>query len=125
MKRLKNVNINKFDPNTLTEDEIECFARLDIDPDTITWNRVLDTNDRFLRGITVGQSPTEKGQTRKTQFDITVASELMAIIALSNDMAHMINRIERIVVAHNKNGEPITCLDLGVSGAVAVLLKDC
>jgi len=125
MKRLKNLNINKFDPNTLTEDEIECFSRLDIDPDTITWNRVLDTNDRFLRGITVGQSLTEKGQTRKTQFDITVASELMAIIALSNDMADMINRIERIVVAHNKNGEPVSCLDLGVSGAVSVLLKDC
>ena len=49
----------------------------------------------------------------------------MAIIALSNDMADMINRIERIVVAHNKNGEPVSCLDLGVSGAVAVLLKDC
>lgn len=125
LKRLINININKSDPNILTKDEIECFSRLNIDPDTITWNRVIDTNDRFLRGITIGQSPTENGQIRKTQFDITVASELMAIMALSNDINDMNNRIEKIIVAHNKNGEPISCLDLGVSGAVSVLLQDC
>ena len=55
------------DPDSLTPEEREAFVRLDIDPSTITWNRVIDTNDRFLRKITVGQSATEKGQTRETQ----------------------------------------------------------
>lgn len=130
MRRLCNLgininNINESNDFSLLKEQISDFVRLDIDPGTITWNRVIDTNDRFLRRITVGQSDTEKGQIRETQFDITVASELMAIIALSNDMYDMITRIENIVVAHNKRGGPITCLDLGVSGAVAVLLKDC
>lgn len=127
--RLQNLGIDVSNINTpdfqLTQEQISEFVRLNIEPDTITWNRVIDTNDRFLRKITVGLSATEKGQSRDTQFDITVASELMAIIALSNSMNDMIQRIERIVVAHNNRGEPITCLDLGVSGAVAVLLKDC
>ena len=125
LKRLKNLNITQENPKLLELDDIGKFVRLDFDVDTITWNRVIDTNDRYLRKITVGQSSTEKNFTRETQFDITVASELMAIIALSNDMNDMINRIENIVVGHNKKGHPITCLDLGVSGAVAVLLKDC
>ena len=56
-----------MDPDELTDEEIERFALLKIDPATITWQRVYDTNDRFLRSITVGQSPTEKGQERKTQ----------------------------------------------------------
>lgn len=112
-------------PTDLTPEQINKFARLNIDPETITWNRVIDTNDRFLRKITIGQAPTEKNQTRETQFDITVASELMAIIALSTSYEDMIERIERIVVAKTKTDHhPITCADLGVSGAVAVLLKD-
>ncbi|XP_074092256.1 C-1-tetrahydrofolate synthase, cytoplasmic isoform X1 [Macrotis lagotis] len=64
MRRLRRLGIEKDDPATLTEEEINRFARLDIDPETITWQRVLDTNDRFLRKITIGQSPTEKGHTR-------------------------------------------------------------
>lgn len=67
MKRLRKLGIDKIDPDTLTEEEIKKFAFLNIDPATITWQRVIDTNDRFLRAITVGQSPTEKGQERKTQ----------------------------------------------------------
>ena len=124
-KRLIKLGINKTDGMLLTPDEIKRFSRLDINPDTITWNRVIDTNDRFLRKIIIGKSPTEKDQIRETQFDISVASELMAIIALSNNVTDMINRIENIVVARSKTGNPITCLDLGVSGAVAVLLKEC
>ena len=67
MKRLRKLGIDKTNPHDLTEDEIRRFAFLDIDPDTITWQRVYDTNDRFLRKITVGQSATEKGHTRETQ----------------------------------------------------------
>ena len=62
------------------------FARLDIDPENVSWHRVLDVNDRYLRGITVGQSPTEKGIARQTQFDISVASEIMAILALTTSL---------------------------------------
>ena len=68
---------------------MERFARLDIDPATITWQRVIDTNDRYLRKITIGQSATEKGHTRETQFDIAVASEIMAVLALTTSLADM------------------------------------
>ena len=76
LRRLKRLDIDKTDPAALSPEEKRRFARLDIDPATITWNRVIDTNDRFLRKITIGESPTEKGHTRHTQFDITVASEV-------------------------------------------------
>src|SRR5580658_5410675 len=75
LRRLKKLGISKTDPNTLTPEERSRFARLDIDPETITWRRVLDTNDRMLRGITIGQGPEEKGFTRSTGFDIAVRSE--------------------------------------------------
>tara|TARA_R110002050_G_scaffold260977_1_gene400857 strand:+ start:221 stop:1051 length:831 start_codon:yes stop_codon:yes gene_type:complete len=83
LRRLAKLGIDKTDPASLTPEEITKFVRLDIDPNTITWNRVIDTNDRYLRKITVGQGPTEKGLTRETQFDITVASEIMAVLALT------------------------------------------
>lgn len=124
IRRLQNLGIDKTEPGSLTEEEIERFARLNIDPDTITWHRVIDTNDRFLRKITVGQSPTEQGRTRETQFDIAVASEIMAILALSNSMDDMKARFEKIVVATDTAGNPVTALDVGVSGALTVLMKD-
>lgn len=123
-RRLKKLGITKTDPNELTEDEIHRFARLDIDPETITWRRVLDVNDRHLRGVTIGQAPTEKGLSRQTGFDISVASECMAILALSNDLADMRERLGRMVVATSKNGDPVTCDDLGVGGALTALMKD-
>lgn len=123
-RRLKKLGITKTDPNELTEDEIHRFARLDIDPETITWRRVLDVNDRHLRGITVGTAPTEKGLTRETGFDISVASECMAILALSNDLGDMRERLGRMVVATSKNGDPVTCDDIGAGGALAALMKD-
>ncbi|KAH7130210.1 formate--tetrahydrofolate ligase-domain-containing protein [Dendryphion nanum] len=123
-RRLKKLGIDKTNPNDLTEDEIRRFARLDIDPDTITWRRVLDVNDRHLRQITVGQAPTEKGQTRVTGFDIAVASECMAILALSNDLADLRERLGRMVVASSRSGDPVTCDDIGAGGALAALLKD-
>lgn len=85
---------------------------------------MLDTNDRFLRKITIGQAPTEKGHTRTAQFDISVASEIMAVLALTSSLEDMRARLGKMVVASNKKGEPISCEDLGVSGALTVLMKD-
>ncbi|KEQ92580.1 hypothetical protein AUEXF2481DRAFT_68444 [Aureobasidium subglaciale EXF-2481] len=123
-RRLKKLGIDKTNPDDLTEDEIARFARLDIDPDTITWRRVLDVNDRHLRGITVGQAPTEKGQTRQTGFDISVASECMAVLALSNSLSDMRERLGRMVVASSRAGDPVTCDDIGVGGALTALMRD-
>jgi methylenetetrahydrofolate dehydrogenase (NADP+)/methenyltetrahydrofolate cyclohydrolase/formyltetrahydrofolate synthetase len=123
-RRLKKLGITKTNPDELTEDEIHRFARLDIDPSTITWRRVLDVNDRHLRGITIGTAPTEKGQTRETGFDISVASECMAILALSNDLNDMRERLGRMVIGSSKNGDPVTCDDLGAGGALTALMKD-
>ena len=123
-RRLKKLGITKTNPNDLTEEEIHRFARLDIDPETITWRRVLDVNDRHLRGITVGEAPTEKGAKRYTGFDISVASECMAILALSNDLGDMRERIGRMVVATSRSGDPVTCDDVGAGGALTALMKD-
>ncbi|KAF8136357.1 P-loop containing nucleoside triphosphate hydrolase protein [Boletus edulis] len=101
-KRLQKLGINKTNPNELTPEEINRFARLDIDPQTITWNRVLDVNDRFLRKVTIGRNSTEKGHEREAGFDIAVASECMAV----------------------KGGDAVTADDIGVGGALAVLMKD-
>ncbi|XP_076978511.1 C-1-tetrahydrofolate synthase, cytoplasmic isoform X1 [Tamandua tetradactyla] len=124
IRRLLRLGIEKTDPTTLTDEEINKFARLDIDPETITWQRVLDTNDRFLRKITIGQAPTEKGHTRMAQFDISVASEIMAVLALTSSLEDMRERLGKMVVASSKGGEPVTAEDLGVSGALTVLMKD-
>ncbi|KAM4679401.1 monofunctional C1-tetrahydrofolate synthase, mitochondrial [Amazona ochrocephala] len=124
LARLRRLGINKSDPGTLTEEEVSKFARLDIDPSTITWQRVVDTNDRFLRKITVGQANTEKGFIRQAQFDIAVASEIMAILALTTSLQDMKERLGKMVVANDKKGEPVTAEDLGVTGALAVLMKD-
>lgn len=124
LRRLKKLGINKTDPNELTPEERSRFVRLDIDPASITWRRVVDTNDRFLREITIGQGPEEKGLTRRTGFDITVASEIMAILALTTDLADMRERLGRIVIGTNRKGEAITAEDLGVAGAMTVLMKD-
>jgi methylenetetrahydrofolate dehydrogenase (NADP+)/methenyltetrahydrofolate cyclohydrolase/formyltetrahydrofolate synthetase len=123
-RRLKKLGIEKTNPDELTEDEIRRFARLDIDPETITWRRVLDVNDRHLRGITVGQAPTEKGLSRETGFDISVASECMAILALSNNLEDMRERLGRMVVASSRSGDPVTCDDIGAGGALAALMRD-
>ncbi len=122
--RLKKLGIDKTNPDDLTEDEIHRFVRLDIDPSTITWRRVVDINDRHLRVITVGQGPKEKGHTRQTGFDITVASEIMAILALTTDLADMRERFGKIVLATSYAGDPVTTEDLGVAGAMTVLMKD-
>ncbi|XP_061668384.1 monofunctional C1-tetrahydrofolate synthase, mitochondrial isoform X1 [Syngnathoides biaculeatus] len=122
--RLRRLGINKSDPASLTPQEVSSFVRLDIDPSKVTWQRVVDTNDRFLRKITVGQASTEKGQIRETGFDIAVASEIMAILALADSPEDMKRRLARMVVGTSRSGQPVTAEDLGVSGALAVLMKD-
>uniref|UniRef100_A0A6P7FBU1 C-1-tetrahydrofolate synthase, cytoplasmic n=1 Tax=Diabrotica virgifera virgifera TaxID=50390 RepID=A0A6P7FBU1_DIAVI len=124
LRRLKRLGINKTDPESLTPEERTKFARLNIDTNNIVWNRVLDINDRFLREITIGESPTEKGMTRKEGFQISVASEIMAILALARDIADFKERLANMVVAFDKNGKPVTADDLGATGALLVLLKD-
>lgn len=124
LRRMAKLGIDKTDPETLTPEERSRFARLDIDPSTITWSRVVDTNDRFLRTITIGQGDDEKGYERKTGYDITVASEIMAILALTTGLADMRERFGRIVIGTNKKGDAVTAEDLGVAGALTVLMKD-
>src|SRR5580658_4313502 len=124
LRRLKKLGIEKTNPNDLTLEERSRFARLDIDPDTITWRRVVDTNDRMLRQITIGEGPEEKGNTRVTGFDMAVASEIMAILALATSLKDMRERLGRMVIGSSRAGEPITADDLGTGGALTVLMKD-
>jgi len=124
LRRLKKLGINKTDPNELTTEERKRFARLDIEPANVTFRRVMDTNDRLLRTITIGQGPEEAGNERQTGFDITVASEIMAILALTTDLPDMRDRMGKIVIGTSKAGEAVTAEDLGVAGAMTVLMKD-
>ena len=201
LKRLHKLGIDKTDPAQLSEDEIKRFARLDIDPESVTWRRVIDTNDRFLRQITVGQvcrpacftavaacaprchttkcmgcsvaavciiaplrfatpsnapidrwiclstsvsaclvaarpvqlvwscrvstqGPNEKGQTRATGFDITVASEIMAVLALAISLPDMRRRLGAMVIGTSRRGDAVTADDVGAGGALTVLMKD-
>jgi formyltetrahydrofolate synthetase len=122
--RLEKLGITASDPDELTPEERVKLCRLDIDPATITWRRVMDTSDRFLRGITIGEGPDEKGFTRKTGFDITVASEIMAILALTTSLRDMRERLGKIVIGISKSGDAVTAEDLGVAGAMTVLMRD-
>ncbi|NIA07639.1 MAG: formate--tetrahydrofolate ligase [Actinobacteria bacterium] len=100
------------------------LKRLDIDPYSITWNRVVDVNDRALRNIIVGLGEAVDGRPRASGFDISVASEIMAILALSNSLEDMRQRMDKIVIGSSKSGDPITAKDLGVAGAMTVLMKE-
>ncbi len=107
------------------------LKRLDIDPATITWNRVVDVCDRSMRQIQIGFNDDDLADgspspifPRKTGVDITVASELMAILALTTGLKDLRERVGRVVFGLNKQGIPVTLEDLGVAGAVTVLLKD-
>ncbi|RPJ25462.1 MAG: formate--tetrahydrofolate ligase [Chloroflexi bacterium] len=124
LRRLKKLGIEKTDPNDLTPEERSRFARLDVDPDGIAWRRVMDTNDRFLREIQVGLGKEEAGHEHRSGFDITVASEIMAILALTTDLSDMRDRLGRMIVATDRKGQAVTAEDLGVAGALTVLMKD-
>ena len=95
---------------------------LDIDPENVTWPRVMDLNDRALRNVTVGQKG--EGVERETRFDITVASEVMAILCLATSLDDLKDRLSKVIVAYNKQGEPVTAGDIKAAGSMAVLLKD-
>ena len=123
--RLKKLGINKTDPEEMTPEERSRFVRLDIDPNSITWKRVIDTSDRFLRGITIGQGVEEKDKLqRSTGFDITVASEIMAVLALTTSVPDMRERLGKMMIGLSRKGEIISADDLGVGGALTVLMKD-
>ena len=124
LRRLKKLGIDKTNPEDLTPEERSRFARLDIDPDSVTWRRVIDTNVRYLREIETGLGPDEKGRSHRTGFDITVASEIMAILALTTSLADMRERLGAMVIGTSRGGEAITAEDLGVAGALTVLMKD-
>ena len=124
LRRLKKLGIDKTNPADLTPEEKRRMFRLDIDPASITWNRVLDISDRFLRVVKIGLGPEEKGLVRETGFDISVASEIMAILALTTGMADMRERLGRIVIGTSRAGVAVTADDLGVAGALTVLMKD-
>ncbi|HED04934.1 MAG TPA: formate--tetrahydrofolate ligase [Candidatus Fraserbacteria bacterium] len=100
------------------------LKRLSIDPYSITWNRVLDVNDRALRQVVLGLGRAVDGVPRQTGFDITVASEVMAILALATSLPDLRRRMGRIVIGTSRQGQPVTAEDLGVAGAMTVLMKD-
>ena len=97
---------------------------LRIDPKKIVWKRVVDMNDRSLRNIIVGLGGKGDGVVRQAGFDITVASEIMAILCLATSMSDLKERLSRMVVAYNTDGNPVTAGDLEATGAMALLLKD-
>ncbi|MDP2181493.1 MAG: formate--tetrahydrofolate ligase [Actinomycetota bacterium] len=97
---------------------------LDIDPHSITWRRVVDLNDRALRNVVVGLGSKLDGVPRETGFDISVASEVMAVLAMATDLQDMRKRLGRIVIGTNSAGEPVTAEDLKCAGAMTVLMKD-
>ena len=97
---------------------------LNIDPRKITWRRCVDMNDRQLRNVVDGLGGRTNGMPREDGYDITVASEIMAILCLANDMADLKERLGKIIVAYNMDREPVTAKDLNAVGAMAALLKD-
>ncbi|HAF67282.1 MAG: formate--tetrahydrofolate ligase [Bacillota bacterium] len=97
---------------------------LNIDPLTITWPRVVDISDRALRQIVIGLGGSQNGYPRETGFDIAVASEVMAILALTTGLKDLRERLGRIVVGYTYDGQPVTAEDLRCAGAMAVLMKD-
>ena len=122
--RMNRLGIKKQKFEELTPEEKRRIFRLDIDPSSLTWQRVMDVNDRMLRRIQVGLGEEEKGNERTTGFDITVASEIMAILALTTGLEDMRERFSRIVIGTNTRGEAVTAEDLGAAGALTVLMKD-
>ena len=111
--------------SALIDNNIQSKTRnLDIDPRTIVWKRVMDMNDRSLRSININLGGIANGYPREDGFDITVASEIMAIFCLSNDLKDLENRIGNITIGYTKDRKPIYAKDLNAQGPMTVLLKE-
>ena len=110
--------------SALIDNHIHWENKLNIDPRRITWKRVVDMNDRSLRDITCGLGGTGNGIPRQSGFDITVASEIMAVFCLASDIEDLQNRIGNIVIGYTKSNEPVRAKQLNADGAVTALLKD-
>ena len=131
-KRLEKLGIESERPSDLSDDDKERMFRLNIDPDAIQIRRVVDVSDAALRNIVVGLGAANDGVTRQAGYDITVASEIMAALAMCSGLADLRERMGRIIIGTSKKGglrsagqvEPITAEDLNVAGAMTVLLKD-
>lgn len=110
--------------SSMIDNHIHQGNALGIDPNNITWKRVLDLNDRVLRQVVVGLGGKTNGVTREDGFTITVASEIMAIVCLAEDIDDLKDKLSKIVVAYTYDGKPVTPKDLNAVGAMAALLKD-
>ena len=110
--------------SALLDNHIQQGNELGIDPRQIVWKRCMDMNDRVLRNIVVGLGSKMDGMVREDHFVITVASEIMAILCLADDMADLKKRLGRIIVAYTFDGKPVTADDLQATGSMAALLKD-
>ncbi len=108
----------------MLDNHLQWDNRLEIDPRRITWKRVMDMNDRALRQTMVGLGGPAHGIPRQDGFDITVASEVMAILCLAEDLADLQERLGRMIVAYRRDKTPVTARELGADGAMTVLLKD-
>ena len=108
----------------LLDNHIQQGNKLGIDPRQVVWKRCEDMNDRVLRNVVVGLGNKTDGMVREDHFVITVASEIMAILCLANDLADLKERLGKIIVAYNFAGDPVTADDLEATGAMAALLKD-
>ncbi len=132
-KRLEKLGIESEKPSDLSDEDKEKMFRLNIDPNSVQINRVVDVSDQALRNIIVGLGGESNGIPRETGYDITVASEIMAALGMCSGLADLRERMGRIIVGTNKTGgkthvdrpvRPITAEDLNVAGAMTVLLKD-
>ena len=124
LRRARKLGIQAGKPSQMTAKERVKVCRLNINPYSITWNRVVDVNDRAAREIIVGLGGKLNGYPRQSGFDISVASEVMAILALAADLKDLRERLGRIVIGTDKRGNAVTSEDLGVAGAMTVLMSE-
>jgi len=124
LRRARRLGIKAKKPSDMKVEERARLVRLNIDPYTITWNRVLDVSDRSLRQVVCGIGGRDNGYPRETGFDIAVASEVMAIFALTTSSEDLRERLSRIVIGTDRLGNAVTAEDLGCAGAMTVLMND-
>ena len=124
LRRARRLGIKAKKPSDMAAEERARLVRLNIDPYTITWNRVLDVSDRSLRQVVCGLGGRDNGYPRETGFDIAVASEVMAIFALTTSSEDLRERLSRIVIGTDRSGNAVTAEDLGCAGAMTVLMND-